>query len=305
MSTWIRDLVFAGAALAAVAACGKSGTATSAGSASRAAGSSTSATAGSASPSASPSATTSVAKVVEIFVDNQSVARVAEAQLASWPRLDTLVPVAARRMGTWDDVFVQGSGPKPAQLHRPTDQHPDLVPALFPGADGSASFGMFDPVELAKHGSPQIREDHVVTIHLALAKNSGRGEHEQGQGGGSDPAALVIEITTPKGKSQLLGKTLLAIPRVPMPGETAPARGWTLQTLLDAAGIKHFDKLLLTDSAGLNLTLEKRDFDPKSSVPFVKLNRQGALRFQVFEKHGDGWKRGGDLRGLVSIEVLK
>jgi hypothetical protein len=53
------------------------------------------------------------------------------------------------------------------------------------------------------------------------------------------------------------------------------------------------------------LTLEKQDLDPKTNVPFVKLNRQGTLRFRVFEKQGDTWQPGPDLRGLVGIEVLK
>ena len=41
------------------------------------------------------------------------------------------------------------------------------------------------------------------------------------------------------------------------------------------------------------------------SVPYVKLNRQGSLRLQVYKKQGTGWQRSGDLRGLVAIEVLK
>ena len=300
MSTWIRELVFACAVVAAGASCGKSAATASKGSATG-----SGPAAGSGSATGSGSGTAAAAGTVALFVNNQAVGQVSAAQLASWPRLDTLVPVSARRMGAWDDLFVQGAEPKPAELHRPTDQHPDLVPALFPGTDGSASFGMFDPVELAKHGTPQIREDHVRNIHLNVAQNSGRGQHESGQGGGTDPSKLVIEIITPKGKSQLLGTQLLAIPRVPLPGETGAGRGWTLQTLLDTAGVKQFQELLLTDNAGLNLTLEKADFDPKTSVPYLKLNRQGSLRFNLFKKQGEGWQRSGDLRGLVSVEVLK
>src|SRR5690348_12232765 len=115
---------------------------------------------------------------------------------------------------------------------------------------------MFDPVELAKHGAPQIREDHVHEIRIKLSQNSGRGQNDDSHGAGSDPSTLVIDIVTPKGKSQVTGKQLLAIPRVPLPGETGAGRGWTLATILDTAGIKHFQRLLLTDAAGLNLTLE-------------------------------------------------
>ena len=86
-----------------------------------------------------------------------------------------------------------------------------------------------------------------------------------------------------------------------MPGGGGDAKGWQLVTVLDAAGIKHFDKLLLTDAAGLTLTLEHKDFDGKTTIPFIKLNRQGALRFRIFKKQGDGYQATGDLRALTSI----
>jgi len=47
-----------------------------------------------------------------------------------------------------------------------------------------------------------------------------------------------------------------------------------------------------------------KDLDPKRAVPFVKLNRQGTLRFRVFKKQGDTWQPGQDVRGLVAVEVL-
>jgi hypothetical protein len=255
-------------------------------------------------PPPTPVASPEPPRTIDIYVDNQLGTRVAFAQIAQWPRVDTLVPVAARRLGTWDDVFVRGKGPKPAELHRIADQHPDLVPALYPIDDHTAGFGLFDPVELANHRAPQIHEDGVSEIRIQLAQGTGRGEHESGEGGGTDPSQLVISIVTPTGTSKLEGKTLLAIPRQPLPGETGEGRGWPLATVLDAAHITKFDKLLLADGAGLNLTLEKADFSA-DSVPYVKLNRQGSLRFNLFKKQGTGWQRSGDLRGLVSIQVLK
>jgi hypothetical protein len=51
------------------------------------------------------------------------------------------------------------------------------------------------------------------------------------------------------------------------------------------------------------LTIEKADL--ADEVPYVKLNRQGSLRFRIFKKVGDGWQPGGDLRTLTRIEVLK
>src|SRR5207248_7085022 len=120
--------------------------------------------------------------VVEIYVDNTLAARVALSQISQWPRLDALVPVDARRIGTWDDVYLRGKGAKPAELHRISDQHPDLVPALFLADDSTASFRLFDPVELAKHGKPQVREDGLSEVRIKLAQGTGRGEHESGEG---------------------------------------------------------------------------------------------------------------------------
>ena len=242
---------------------------------------------------------------LEIFVDNQSVAHVAAAQLASWPRLDTLVPVTARRLGTWQDVSIKAAA-ESKQLHKPSDAYRDLVPAVYKGDDGKPAFGMFDPVELANHGKPKLGEVDVSEIKISLAQGGGRGENESGDGGGADPTQLKIAIKTPAGASTLDGKTLLAIAREPMPGDDSnDPRGWTLKTLLDAAGIKKFQKIMLSDVAGQALSLEAADFDPKTSIPFVKLNRSGQLRVTVFKKQGDGWQRGGDLRGLASVEVLK
>lgn len=254
---------------------------------------------------AQANATAAPPGTLEIFVDNQSVARLTASQLGEWPRLDTLVPVPARRLGTWQDVWVKAAA-ETKQLHKPSDAYRDLVPALYVGDDGKPAFGMFDPVELAKHGKPKLGEPNASEIRITLAQGGGRGENESGDGGGTDPAQLKISVKTPAGESTLEGTKLLAIARQPMPGDDSnEPRGWTLSTILDAAGIKKFQKIMLSDVSGQALSLEPADFDAKTSIPFVKLNRQGALRLTVFKKQGEGWQRAGDLRGLVSIEVLK
>ncbi|MDB4953251.1 MAG: hypothetical protein JWO36_820 [Myxococcales bacterium] len=242
---------------------------------------------------------------VEIFVDDKSVNHVTLAQLAAWPRVDTLVPVAARRLGTWELVTFKGKSPKPAELAHPSATYPELVPALFPAEDNTPSYGMFDPVELAKHGKPVVREDGIREVRIKVAQGAGRGEHESGEGGGADPTTLKISIKTAAGEKIVDGKMLLAVARQPMPGETGEGRGWPLTAILELGGVTKFQRLLLTDSSGMNLTLDKADFDPKHSVPFIKLNRQGQLRFRVFKKQGDTWQPGGDLRGLVGVQVLK
>ncbi len=254
---------------------------------------------GSAAGSAAPAAEPGVA----VFVDDNQVGKLAVDKVALWPRLDTLVPVTARRLGTWQAITLVGA--KSTQVQQPSARFPELVPALFPGEGGEPAFGMFDPVELAKHGKPQLREDHIHEVRVQLADASGRGQNDQGAGGGQDPRDLKLTIKTAAGEKVVTGATLLETPREFQPGHDDGGKGWTLATILEHAGVTAYQRLRLTGENGTNLTLEKQDLDPKSAVPFVKLNRQGTLRFRVFEKKGDTWQPGKDLRGLVDVEILK
>jgi hypothetical protein len=251
-------------------------------------------------PAPAPAATSSV----QIFVDDAAVGTIALDQVKLWPRVDSLVPTSARHLGSWQDVYLRGKGPKPTELHKPTASYPDFVPALFPGADGKPAFGLFDPVQLSKHGAPAVREDDVTEVRIKLSKGGSHGQNEQGNAEIVDPKDLKITITSPTGTTTLGGEKLMAVARENMPG-TDEAKGWTLATVLKTAGITSYEKLLLTDQGGLNLTLEKQDLDPKTSIPYIKLNRQGSLRVKIFKKQGDGWQGTGDLRGLVAIQILK
>ncbi len=239
-----------------------------------------------------------------LFVDDVDVATIQPAQVASWPRVDSLVPETARRLGKWQAIYIKGAKPKVSELNKPFETYRDYVPVLFPGENGKISFGMFDPVELGKKGKPALQEDGVLELRVKLASDSGRGENDHGGGSAADPSKLELTIKTAKGEQVLTGDKLLAIPRESMPGGGGDAKGWKLVTLLEAAGIKTFEKLLLTDAAGLTLTMERTEIDDKT-VPFVKLNRQGSLRFRVFKQQGDGWTPSGDLRALTRIEILK
>ena len=243
-------------------------------------------------------------KSVAIYVDDQQVGKLAVAQVDLWPRLDTLVPVSARRLGTWQMITVKNAQ-KTANVNQPSATHPELVPAIFPGANGAPAFGMFDPVELAKHGQPALREDEINEVRIALATGGNRGQNEHGEGGGGDPTKLELHIKTAAGEQVVAGAKLLETPRESMPGESGEGKGWPLAAILARAGVKGYERLRLTGENGTNLTLEKQDLDPKTAVPFVKLNRQGQLRFRVFKKEGETWQPGADLRGLVQIEVLK
>ena len=238
---------------------------------------------------------------VEIFVDNTSVAKVTPAQIASWPRLDSLVPEDARRLGTWQTVYLRGATDKPAELNRPSATYPELVGALFPGEDGKPAFGMFDPVELAKHGKPGLRQDALREIRIVRGKGERGGDH-QGGGAGEDPLKLVLKIQVGGQDKQLTGAQILALPREAMPGNP-DTKGWSLTKLLAAAQVTKYSKLVLVDATGTALTIDKKDFDDKTTIPFVKLNRQGSLRFRMLKKQGDGWQYTGDLRALSTIKV--
>lgn len=290
MRPW--SLARAAALVAALAACKQAAPGAPGPSAGSAAGSAGSA--GSAVPAAA---------AVALFVDDQPVAQVAVADLARWPRLDALLPVAARKLGMWQTVYLRGAG-KPSELSRPSQTYPEMVPVLFPGEHGAA-FGMFDPVELARHGQPALRQDGVTELRIKLDVDGGRGEHERGDGVAADPTKLTLTFKTPRGERALTGAELLELPREPAPGANPDAKGWLLTTLLRKAGIERYERLLLSDASGLNLTLDKADLDPAVAVPFVKLNKQGALRFRIFRKKGEGWETSGDLRGLVSVEVTR
>src|SRR6185436_14578952 len=72
---------------------------------------------------------------VEIFVNDMSVGVVQASLLAGWPRLDSLVPGDARRLGTWEAVLLDAK-PAPREIKRPSSAYPDMVPVVFPGPSG-------------------------------------------------------------------------------------------------------------------------------------------------------------------------
>lgn len=238
---------------------------------------------------------------VEVFVDDRSVAKLSSKELASWPRLDTLVPVEARRLGTWMAIAFTTGG-APTSLDRPAQNHPDKVPVLYPGKDGKPAFGMFDPVEYANKGQAGFHVDGVRELRLALSKTERGGDHQGGGGEGADITKLVLKIVTKDGEKQLTGPEILKLPREPQPG-SEDTKGWRVTQFLTAAGVTKFESITLHDVSGATVPLTKQELDPKSTNPFVKLNKSGVLRFRMFTKQGDGWSPGADLRGLVKIEV--
>jgi len=234
---------------------------------------------------------------VEIFVDEKSVAKVSAADLEKWPRLDTLIPEENRRLGTWDLVSFGA-----VKLERPSQMHPDKVPVLFKGKDGQPAFGMFDPVEYSKHGEPGFKAEAIKDVRISISKTERGGAHQGGTGEGADPTKLVLKISTPDGEKQITGPEILKLPREPQPGND-DTKGWRVTQFLEAAGVTKYESIVLVDASGTTVPLTKKELDPKTSSPFVKLNKQGQLRFRMFTKQGEGWQPGADLRALTSITV--
>jgi hypothetical protein len=239
---------------------------------------------------------------VQLFVDGVAVATVDVKAVADWPRLDTLLPEGARRLGKWQAIATKGA--KTAELQKPFETYRDYVPALFPGEGGTISFGMFDPVELGKRGKAALREDAITELRVTLDASGMRGGNDHGGGEAIDPAKVELVIKLGADEKKLTGIQLLELTREPMPGGGGDAKGWRLDTILTAAGVTSFEKLLLVDSAGTTLPLEKKDLGA-DTIPFLKLNRSGALRFRIYKKQGDGFQSAGELKSLARIEVTK
>jgi hypothetical protein len=262
-----------------------------------------------AAPSSGPGSGTQVTPVqpqvtgLKIYVDDAEVASLDAAKVTGWPRLDALVPEPARRLGKWQAITITSGKPAPSEIATPFATYRDYVPALFPG-EGGISFGMFDPVELGKRGKPALREDGVTELRIKLDDSGARGGNDHGGGDVIDPAKVTLAIKTPKSETTLSGEKLLSLPREPMPGGGGDAKGWQVPQLLEAAGVKTFKKLRLVDAGGMTLTLEKAEIDA-DTIPFLKLNRQGALRYRLYKRAGTGWQGAADLRSVTMIEVLE
>ncbi len=241
---------------------------------------------------------------VQLVINDKVVATLSVKDLAAWPRLDALVPQDAKRMGQWEMLTVTGKDGKPVEFPKPGDQYRDQALAVYV-ADGAASFGIFDPVELAKKGAPATKIDGVKVIKLKVNTEGGRGQNESGSGGGGDPLQIKVAFKTPKGESTVTGEQLLAVPRDIVPG-TTDQKGWKLSALLKLGGITKFDKIVVSDAtAGLTLAIEQKDFDDINVIPFLKLNKQATLRLKIYKKQGTGWQSSGDIRAVATIEQIK
>lgn len=240
-----------------------------------------------------------------IYVNQDKVVELDAAKVAAWPRLDSLLPQDARRYGTWTAISgIASAGP--FEIKKPGATYGALVPAVYVDAATKApSLGLFDPVDLANKSTPKVMHVGLSELRVSLELNADRGQNDHQGGEVADLSKLQIEVQAGGKSTTLSSEKLLALPREAAPDDTTGEhKGWTLAALLAAAEVKSAKRVLLTGEE-LNLTLEEADLDPKLAVPFIKLNRQGALRFRTYRREGTGWTMGGDLRGLKKIQVLE
>lgn len=259
-----------------------------------------------------PPATTEVkappaAAGVGLFVNETKITELDRGKAEAWPRLDSLLPTEARRYGTWEAISGKaGAGGEAFSIKKPGATYGALVPALYPSPSGQGvSLGLFDPVELAKKGAPKVSHQELGELRVELDKSGMRGQNDHQGGDAVDPNTLKLEIDAGGKTLTMTGAELLALPRENAPDDdSGEHKGWSLTAILAAAKVPAPKRVLLS-SEEMNVTLEQQDLDPKSAVPFIKLNRQGSLRFRVYKKQGDGWAMGADLRGLHKVQVLE
>lgn len=263
---------------------------------------------GSGSGTAAPAST---GKAV-IFIDDKEVSTIDAGKTAGYPPLGALLPADSADPTKWKAIIVTTAG-KPSVFPSPTDSHPGLVAALFTTRGGIA-FGFFAPEDLAKKGKPQREVLGVTEIRVALGKGTteARGEGD-GEGGGGEndgarpdlSAELVIQIKGPAGEVEFTGAQLAKMSTTTAPIGDMDTPGWTLPAVLEAAGVKLGDakQIVVYGQEGANLVLAPADFDPAHANLFIKLNRQGKLRFRVFRKVGETWEVAGELRGISEVEL--
>jgi len=263
---------------------------------------------------------------VQLLVDGKPVANADRAAAAAWTPLTSLLPANARDPKTWAIVEVHTHAGRITTMPEPASTQPGLVAAVFPGRDGGIDFGMFTADELAKHGTPKLVEMDVSDLRVKLAQpvasgtdgsgsaSDGGSGGGNGEGNGSNRAAspdgpdltnIKLTIKQKSGDLELTGADLGAIAKVNAPIGDTSTPGWDVASILAAKKITPTAKLIITDDSGASVTMTSKQLDPKTDLAFMKVNKQGQLRFRLFEKNSGGaWDVAGDLRGVTIIELV-
>lgn len=257
-----------------------------------------------------------VSKSATVFLDSLRLAEIDAGKASTYPPLPSMLPKEFATLDTWASIEVKGLHERSQTLISPAKTHPGEVAALFT-MEGGVAFGFFAPDDLAKKGKPKMFIPAVVEVRIHTPEaeapvEAGQGGGDGGGGGeegGDRPvpsAALKITIKV-GGKDQVFnGEQLAEVETTTAPVGDTETKGWTLPAVLEAAGVSakaQQGKVVLYGDEGANLILEPGDLDPAKAVAFIKLNRQGKLRFRLFRKAGSTWDVAGELRGIASIEL--
>ncbi len=263
----------------------------------------------------------------QLLVDGKVVGSADAAAAQKWPRVADLMPAAAKDPKTWQTLEIHTASGRVTTMPDPAASQPERVAALFPGKDG-VDFGMFTADELAKHGTPKLVETNITDVRVKLMAGaagsgtgtgtgsgtggSGGGDGEgngsnriAGGGGGTDLSALTLTIKQKSGDVTITGDELAKIAKVAPPIGDTETTGWDVATVLASRNLKPTAKVIITDDSGTSVTMTASQFDPKKDLAFMKLNKQGQVRFRLFEKNASGvWDVIGELRGVTTIELL-
>lgn len=247
-----------------------------------------------------------------VFQDDRQIAT--SAALGAKPRALVEVAPGVPDPERWLAVVVFDASGAATTAVTPAKNHPEGPPALVAGKDG-VTFGFARGDELVDAVPRVVKvviktKDDRGAIAAELGPSNGAGD---GAGGGHEnegkarpvpTAELTIAIKGPAGESVLTGDKLAALPSIYAPTGDTKSAGWNLTDVIAAAGLGGATAINLTDSEGANLRLDAADFDPKSTILYVKLNRNGQLRFRRFGKKGDAWEVTGELRGIKRIAAI-
>jgi len=265
---------------------------------------------------------------VELIVDGKVVAS-ANKDAVKWTPVADLLPAAAKDTKSWHALEVHTAAGRVTTMGDPAATQPGMIPALFPGDDG-VDFGMFSADALAKHGAPTSVEHHITDVRVALAapdpngagsasgsdgsganggsgsgNGEGNGSNRTASADGPDVSNVKLTIKQKAGDLEVSGNDLLKIAKTTAPIGDTTTEGWDVAAVLASRQIKPTAKVVITDESGTSVTMTAKQFDPKTDLAFMKINKQGQIRFRLFEKNpGGAWDVAGELRGVTTIELL-
>lgn len=255
-----------------------------------------------------------IAERVAVFLATKQVGELDVGKASTYVPLHSMMPPEFANLESWASIEVKTVRGHGQTLVAPAKTHPGEVAALF-ATEGGIALGFFAPADVAKKGKPKLTIPGVTEVRVQVPEMApGQGGGDGGGGGeegGERPvptADLKIEINLGGVDTMFTGDQLAKIPTTTAPIGDMDTPGWTLPAVLKAAGVDVKSlkgKVVMYGDEGANLILEPGDLDNVNTVAFIKLNRQGKLRFRLFKKAGATWDVTGELRGIASIESGK